>query len=38
MIVWGSLWTPPSESGVWLLALGFWNDAGDWLDGDSWID
>ena len=23
---------------VWILATGFWNDAGVWVDGAVWID
>ena len=22
----------------WILATGFWNDSGVWIDGDNWID
>ena len=27
-----------SEAVVWILATGFWNDAGSWEDGNVWID
>lgn len=23
---------------VWILATGFWNDGGRWIDSDVWID
>lgn len=28
--------TPPTSN--WILALGVWNDGGDWIDAETWID
>ena len=32
----GSTPTPPVSN--WILALGVWSDAGEWIDTDTWID
>lgn len=30
--------TPPTPPSDWILATGFWNDAGIWEDTATWID
>lgn len=30
--------TPPPPSITWLLATGIWNDGGEWVDTEFWID
>jgi len=38
LIIWAAT-RPGSPSGaVWILALGVWNDGGEWIDTDVWID
>ena len=33
-----SIPTSESETGVWILALNTWDDAGVWLDSATWND
>lgn len=30
--------TPPPPLITWLLATGIWNDGGEWVDTEFWID
>jgi len=30
--------TPAPPVSNWILALGVWNDGGEWIDAENWVD
>jgi hypothetical protein len=38
LLIWASLKGAGSGGPVWILALGVWNDEGEWIDDSVWID
>lgn len=38
LIIWASQRAGSGPASNWILALGIWNDGGDWIDIEVWID
>lgn len=35
---WWELIEGSGGGGLWILATGIWDDAGEWIDTENWID